>query len=94
MTRAAACLLRLDFAGAWRMHPLVFAVAGALLFAAWMWITGQGNPLRKRWLLWVLSALFAIWWGIRILRFLDGQQPDFLEPRALLPRILRLLAGS
>lgn len=93
MTRAAACLLRLDFAGAWRMHPLVFAAAGFLLFAAWMWVTGQGNPLRKKWLLRTFAALFALWWGFRILRFLQGQQPDLLEPQALLPRVLRLLAG-
>ena len=84
MTRAAACLLRLDFAGAWRMH---------LLFAAWMWVTGQGNPLRKKWLLRTFAALFALWWGLRILRFLQGQQPDLLEPQALLPRVLRLLTG-
>lgn len=93
MTRAAACLLRLDFAGAWRMHPLVFAAAGFLLFAAWMWVTGQGNPLRKKWLLRTFAALFALWWGLRILRFLQGQQPDLLEPQALLPRVLRLLTG-
>lgn len=93
MTRAAACLLRLDFAGAWRMHPLVFVVAGFFLLAAWMWITGKGNPLRQRRLLWGLTILFAVWWGIRIFRFLHGKQPDFLEPQALLPRILRLLSA-
>ena len=59
LTRARFRLLRLDFAGAWRMHPLVFAAAGFLLFAAWMWVTGQGNPLRKKWLLRTFAALFA-----------------------------------
>lgn len=62
MTRALRCLLDLDLAGAWRWHPLIFAMPYVLLYVLFDW---KGR-VHKR-ILSVIGILALINWVINII---------------------------
>lgn len=76
LTRASLALLRLDLAGAARLHPLVFVVVPML--AVWGLTTARryvlsGDtappPRASRWLAWALGGLFVFLVAVWIARF-------------------------
>ena len=70
------CLLHLDFAGAWQMHPFVYLF---MIFILWFgirrYILGISDT-KKAWkilaMLGILMILFYIW---RMLRYFPGNPP-------------------
>ena len=76
MTRAFICLLHLDFAGAWQMHPFVYLF---MIFVLWFgirrYIFGISDT-EKVWktlaVLGIFMILFYIW---RMLRYFPGDPP-------------------
>lgn len=91
MTRAAAALLQLDFAGALAFNPLIFVVIALAVFAAWAWVFDRMDLLRRKWLWVLVCGLFFAFWIVRIILFLNGLHPSFVEPDAVLPSFFRWL---
>ncbi|WP_308588142.1 DUF2752 domain-containing protein [Merdimmobilis hominis] len=72
MTRAALCLLRLDFAGAWRLQPMIYLLIFYIVLLSLRSIAGR--PMRN-WLIFcgVSYCLLAFFlWGFR---FFAGTLP-------------------
>ena len=87
ITRAALALLRLDFAGALRLNPLVFVVCAYAVWGGAAWLLGRAEWLHARMAWRIFICLFFIWWAVKIGRFFLGDYPQLLEPQALLPRL-------
>ena len=69
MTRAATALCRLDFAGAWHMHPLVFAMP---VFAVLFFVFRN----RKKGAAAVTAVFFVSLAALWLWRLLAGVSPD------------------
>lgn len=78
MTRAAAWMLRGDFATAISLHPLVPAI-GLLAAIGWVWFllrkTGRVRPMSNRTLNVVLIATLAALMAVWIARLATGTLP-------------------
>lgn len=76
LTRAGICLLHLDFAGAWKMHPFIYAVLGYFFLFLWNRYILQRNMGKYMKYLLILifvgMVLFYIW---RMLRYFPGEPP-------------------
>ncbi|MBQ6164459.1 MAG: DUF2752 domain-containing protein [Clostridia bacterium] len=73
MVRACLACLRLDFAGAWQLHPLVFLLPVAAGLMLWK----RKNPKFCRGVLFSFCALlFAVW----ILRMFSGSEIVYFRP--------------
>ena len=76
LTRAGIRLLHLDFAGAWQMHPFIYAVAAGVFAFAWERYICKRNI--GKWLkdycivCVILMIIFYIW---RMYRYFPNQQP-------------------
>ena len=68
MTRAVKALLRLDFAGAWRFHPMVFSMPLLVLYIAL-----DGRVFRKKavniLVLSLIGAGFAVNYALKLIAF-------------------------
>lgn len=65
MTRALICLLRLDFSGAWRYNPLIFAMPYVLAYLFCDW-----KSRVHKYILLIIGIGAILNWGINILRIL------------------------
>lgn len=76
MTRAVKALLRLDFAGAWHFHPMVFSMPLLVLYIAL-----DGHVFRKKavniLILSLIGAGFAVNYTIRLIAFLSNGRAAF-----------------
>ena len=85
LTRALFCLLRLDFSGAFRMHPFIYPIAFYAGIFGWnRYIRKQnmGSLLKALVLLSAVAMiLFYIW---RMLKFFPGDPPMSYYSRNLL----------
>lgn len=76
LTRAGICLLHLDFMGAWKMHPFIYAVIGYLILFLWNRYILQWN--KETYLkcllilLFVGMIMFYIW---RMMCYFPGEPP-------------------
>ncbi len=93
LTHAGFCLLRLDFAGAWSVHPFIYPIGIlAILFVVNRYFL-KGQPLTN--LLYVLAILtlagmiiFYIW---RMLTQFPGDPPMDYYTGNLISRIVNLI---
>ena len=67
MSRAVFALLRLDFAAAFRYHPMIFVLPPVLLYALFGKKPLLGSKTRERVLLWGTMALWAAVWLVRLI---------------------------
>ncbi|MCI8650646.1 MAG: DUF2752 domain-containing protein [Anaerotruncus sp.] len=92
MTRAVFALLRLDFVAAFRLHPLVYVLPFYLLAVGWCLISDRCRLLSRCWFWGSFAGLFLGVWFFRLIAFLMGELPAFIQPNALFPSCFRLLA--
>ncbi len=76
LTRAGLKLLELDFAGAWKIHPFIYAaVILAVLFVWERYILGRTDMRRlKKLLILTIFAMLAFY-VFRMLRYFPGEPP-------------------
>ena len=92
MTRAAFCVLHLDFIGAWETHPFIFPII--LLAAVFTWnryiLCRTSQPLLKKCVvvLAVAMILFYLW---RMYVYFPGEPPMSYYKGNLIVRIRELL---
>ncbi|MDY3619345.1 DUF2752 domain-containing protein [Agathobaculum sp.] len=67
LSRAAAALVRGDFAGAFRLHPMVYVLPPTVLFVLFGKKPLLGSKARERALLWGVIALWIVIWVARLL---------------------------
>ena len=76
MTRAVLCLMHLDFAGAWQMHPFVYVLLVFLIYFGVRRYIGGILDTEKIWeiaaVIGIFMILFYIW---RMLRYFPGDPP-------------------
>lgn len=71
MSRAWLAVLQLDFAAAFRYHPMFWSVP--VFFVFWLYDCRLlKNRLLNNWILGGLTAAFVICYGIRVICFLGG----------------------
>ena len=90
MVRAAFCLLRLDFAGAWRCHPMIFTMP---LFIAWGVFCRKKKKSARGFVLTLCVCLTAVY----VWRLAAAVSPEivyFAPERGLLRRLWQTLTGS
>ena len=66
MSRAAFALLRLDFAAAFRYHPMIFVLSPVVLYVLFGKKPLLRTKTRERVLLWGTMALWAVVWIVRL----------------------------
>ena len=93
MTRAANCLLCLDFAGAWGYHPLIYSLPVFAVVLGYAYVWDKRELLHSKWLWNIFIVLFIAFWFWRLMRFFGGNDPAFLEPGAVFPTVLRKMTG-
>lgn len=91
MTRAADALLHFQFQQAWHTHPLVFVSVFYAGILAVFWLIGKQKWMHAKWLWIPFIVLFLVWWVVKAVAFLNGSYPSFYEPRAVIPRLVRLI---
>lgn len=92
MTRAAICLLRLDFRGAFSIHPFIYAVAAyATAFAINRYILQRKMGKFLKLALAGLMAGMIIYYIWRMLMYFPGEPPMSYYSRNLLSIALGLL---
>ena len=76
MTRAAYCLLHLDFIDAWRMHPFIYAVVVYLFLFLWnrYVLLHKAGKIMKG-LLIVLVAAMILYYIWRMFHYFPGEPP-------------------
>lgn len=67
LSRAAAALVRGDFAGALRLHPMVYVLPPVVLFVLFGKKPLLGSKTRERVLLWGVIALWIAIWAARLI---------------------------
>lgn len=89
MTRAAFCLLHLDFAEAFELHPFVYVLAGYTVIFAWnryIRLQKAGKFLKGAAILIIIAMiLFYIW---RMKMYYPGNPPMSYYSRNLIARVL------
>ncbi|MGN1377748.1 MAG: DUF2752 domain-containing protein [Dorea sp.] len=76
LTRAAVCLLHLDLAGAWNMHPFIYAVVGYLFLFWWnRYILLRDMGKYMKYLLVMIVAGMIVFYIWRMLRLFPGEPP-------------------
>ena len=92
MTRAAMCILRMDFAGAWHMHPFIYPI---IVLAIWLvyirYFAHNGNM--KKWftsvvIVAVAMIIFYVW---RMKMYFPGEAPMSYYYGSILGKIRRIL---
>ena len=70
MTRAAVCMLRLDFVGAWEQHSLVYLLLALYLWLGASYVVGRLTVSRQIVAGIVFASAAIIWWFVRLWRIL------------------------
>lgn len=90
LTRAGSALLRLDFAGAYRIHPFIYPIAGYIAVFGWnRYIMGRRMGKKLKAGLTVLMVLVILFYGWRMWMYFPGEPPMSYYERNL----LRFLSG-
>lgn len=90
LTRAGAALLRLDFAGAYQIHPFIYPIAGYIAVFGWnRYIMGRRMGKKLKAGLAVLMVLVILFYGWRMWMYFPGKPPMSYYERNL----LRFLSG-
>lgn len=90
LTRAGFALLRLDLAGAYRIHPFIYPIAGYIAVFGWnRYIMGRRMGKKLKAGLIVLMALVILFYGWRMWMYFPGEPPMSYYERNL----LRFLSG-
>ena len=90
LTRAGFALLRLDLAGAYRIHPFIYPIAGYIAVFGWTrynMARRMGKKLKAG--LTVLMVLVILFYGWRMWMYFPGEPPMSYYERNL----LRFLSG-
>ena len=90
LTRAGFALLRLDLAGAYRIHPFIYPIAGYIAVFGWnRYIMGRRMGKKLKAGLSVLMVLVILFYGWRMWMYFPGEPPMSYYERNL----LRFLSG-
>lgn len=90
LTRAGFALLRLDLAGAYRIHPFIYPIAGYIAVFGWnRYIKGRRMGKKLKAGLIVLMALAILFYGWRMWMYFPGEPPMSYYERNL----VRFLSG-
>lgn len=90
LTRAGFALLRLDLAGAYRIHPFIYPIAGYIAVFGWnRYIMGRRMGKKLKAGLIVLMALVILFYGWRMWMYFPGEPPMSYYERNL----VRFLSG-
>ena len=90
LTRAGFALLRLDLAGAYRIHPFIYPIAGYIAVFGWnRYIKGRRMGKKLKAGLIVLMALVILFYGWRMWMYFPGEPPMSYYERNL----VRFLSG-
>lgn len=90
LTRAGFTLLRLDLAGAYRIHPFIYPIAGYIAVFGWnRYIMGRRMGKKLKAGLTVLMVLVILFYGWRMWMYFPGEPPMSYYERNL----LRFLSG-
>lgn len=90
LTRAGFALLRLDLAGAYRIHPFIYPIAGYMVVFGWnRYIMGRRMGKKLKAGLIVLMALAILFYGWRMWMYFPGEPPMSYYERNL----VRFLSG-
>jgi hypothetical protein len=90
LTRAGFALLRLDLAGAYRIHPFIYPIAGYIAVFGWnRYIMGRRMGKKLKAGLTVLMVLVILFYGWRMWMYFPGEPPMSYYERNL----LRFLSG-
>lgn len=90
LTRAGFALLRLDLAGAYRIHPFIYPIAGYISVFGWnRYIMGRRMGKKLKAGLTVLMVLVILFYGWRMWMYFPGEPPMSYYERNL----LRFLSG-
>lgn len=89
LTRAGFAVLSLDFAGAWRIHPFIYAfIVLILLFCVNRYFFGKNKmPVLRRCLTVTLIAML-IFYGWRLYRYFPGEPPMSYYKENVLYRVI------
>lgn len=92
LTRAGFSVLRMDFCGAWRIHPFIFPIILLIIlfcFNRYIFMKKR-MPLLKWCMVFLMSSmiLFYIW---RMLKFFPGEPPMGYYQYNVLSRLIHLL---
>lgn len=93
VTRGAAALLRLDFAGAWNANPCAYlaaAYAGAFCLCV---LLGRTSFFRRAWVWWTFAVIFLLVYALRMILYFPHTPPMAFDSSALLPRIFAGFSG-
>ena len=90
LTKAGFALLRLDLAGAYRIHPFIYPIAGYIAVFGWnRYIMGRRMGKKLKAGLTVLMVLVILFYGWRMWMYFPGEPPMSYYERNL----LRFLSG-
>ena len=90
LTRAGFALLKLDLAGAYRIHPFIYPIAGYIAVFGWnRYIMGRRMGKKLKAGLTVLMVLVILFYGWRMWMYFPGEPPMSYYERNL----LRFLSG-
>ena len=90
LTRAGFALLKLDLAGAFRIHPFIYPIAGYIAVFGWnRYIMGRRMGKKLKAGLTVLMVLVILFYGWRMWMYFPGEPPMSYYERNL----LRFLSG-
>ncbi len=90
LTRAGFALLRLDLAGAYRIHPFIYPIAGYIAVFGWnRYIMGRRMGKKLKAGLTVLMVLVILFYGWRMWMYFPGEPPMSYYERNL----VRFLSG-
>ncbi len=90
LTRAGFALLRLDLAGAYRIHPFIYPIAGYIAVFGWnRYIMGRRMGKKLKAGLTELMVLVILFYGWRMWMYFPGEPPMSYYERNL----LRFLSG-
>jgi len=95
MTRAAFCLLHLDFAEAFRMHPFIYVIGGYMAIFAWnryIRLRKAGKFLNITLIaIMIAMILFYLW---RMKMYFPGDPPMSYYPGNLLAKVFAVFNSN
>ncbi|MCL2664432.1 MAG: DUF2752 domain-containing protein [Defluviitaleaceae bacterium] len=96
MTRAALALARLDFAGAFFMHPLIFLTVPVLAAIIIIWLRDKKMQIivkHKKALSFFFCGNFLAVYAVRMVMYFPDVYPMAFDSNALLIRLIRFFAS-
>ena len=92
MTRALLCVLKLDFAGAWRMHPFIYPIILlAALFCICRYIMGNRGMKFLFTIVIIIAVAMIIFYVWRMYMYFPGNAPMSYYYGSLFGKIRRIM---